>query len=130
MRDILFKAKRKDNGEWVEGYLFTIWGKAYILWGTTNNIPNMIEVIPETVSEHTGLQDKNGTNVFEGDIVNYFGKSYLNSEVIFKNGCFMFKFLSESTQKLRRSKAEPIFKNVSTFGGVIGNIHDNPELLK
>ena len=48
MREILFRGKRKDNGEWIEGYLFKTWDKTYILWGTTNDIPNMIEVIPET----------------------------------------------------------------------------------
>ena len=47
----LYKAKRKDNGKWIEGYLFCIWEKAYILWGTTNGIPNMVEVDPETICE-------------------------------------------------------------------------------
>ena len=41
----LFKAKRTDNGEWVQGYLYGIWEKKYILWGMINDIPNMIEAI-------------------------------------------------------------------------------------
>jgi len=137
MREILFKAKRADNGEFVEGYYVNVVKPYCILssfnkaFGTyiiaSNN--EMVEVIPETISQYTGLQDKNGTNVFEGDIVNYFGKSYLNSEVIFKDGCFMFKFLSKSTQELRRSKEEPIFKNISMFGEVISNIYNNADLL-
>ena len=45
----LFKAKRIDNGEWVQGYLYGIWEKRYILWGMTNDVPNMIEVDPSTI---------------------------------------------------------------------------------
>lgn len=69
MREHLFRGIRVDNGEWVEGYLFRIWEQAYILWGTTNGAPNMIEVIPETVSEYIGIHDKNGKKIFENDIV-------------------------------------------------------------
>lgn len=65
----LYKAKRKDNGKWINGYLFCIWEKAYILWGTTNGIPNMVEVDPDTVCEWTGLFDKNGVRIFEMDMV-------------------------------------------------------------
>lgn len=65
----LYKAKRKDNGKWIQGYLFCIWEKAYILWGTTNGIPDMVEVDPDTVCERTGLFDKNGLGIFEGDLL-------------------------------------------------------------
>lgn len=69
MREHFFRGIRVDNGEWVEGYLFRIWEQTYILWGTTNGVPNMIEVIPETISEYIGIHDKNGTKIFENDIV-------------------------------------------------------------
>lgn len=67
----LFKGKRKDNGEWVQGYLYGIWERRYILWGMTNDIPDMVEVDPETVCKCTGLKDKNGTLIWEKDIVSF-----------------------------------------------------------
>lgn len=68
--DTFFRGKRKDTGEWIEGYFFKIWDRTFILWGMTNNIPNMVEVIPETVSHFTGLVDKyRKKKIFEGDII-------------------------------------------------------------
>ena len=55
MRDIEFRGKRRDGkGDWTYGYFFQIWERTYILWGTTNDIPNMLEVIPETVEFNVG----------------------------------------------------------------------------
>ena len=76
MREILFKAKRLDNGEWAEGYLAkTRTGQAYILPESeyisfeyqTIAIGGFVEVDPSTVCEWTGLIDRDGTKVFEGD---------------------------------------------------------------
>ena len=59
MRDILLSGKRTDKGRWEYGYLFCIWERTYLWWGTTNDVPNMKEVSPETVGQYTGLTDKN-----------------------------------------------------------------------
>lgn len=67
----LFKAKKIGNGEWVQGYLYGIWEKRYILWGMTNDIPNMIEVDPSTICRCTGMKDKNGKLIWENDIISY-----------------------------------------------------------
>ena len=65
----LYRAKRTDNGEWTYGYLYGIWERKYILWGMTNDVPNMVEVDPSTICQCTGLRDKNGKLIWENDIV-------------------------------------------------------------
>lgn len=64
----LYRAKRLDDGKWIQGYLYGIWKRIYILWGMCNAVPCMIEVDPATVCQCTGLEDKNGKLIFENDI--------------------------------------------------------------
>lgn len=121
VREILFKGKRVDNGEWTEGYLFKSWNKVFLLWGMTGDCPNMEEVIPKTVGQYTGLTDKNGKKIFEGDILlKGFEKVLVKWNAnqcrwgIYSNNYEICGF-NESTQG---------------YFEVIGNIYDNSELLE
>lgn len=145
MRGIRFRGKRVYNGEWTEGYYVCVWGMHLIFTGqiaidmededAENRIVNH-EVLPETVGQYTGLTDKNGKKIFEGDIV-MFSRTRNLPNVI------------PVPEVIRYHKGDCAFQrfpfNISlTVGGggkllqpdmmceceVIGNIYDNPELLK
>ncbi|MBR6617951.1 MAG: hypothetical protein IKL00_08810 [Oscillospiraceae bacterium] len=132
MREILFRGKRKDNGEWVEGYYVCVGGKYhYILTGQIDlmsGYPRFIycEVIPETVGQYTGLTDKNGKKIFEGDIVRF-----RTQTSVFKPS-FLVMWHEETARFIVAIKdgvrAYPMDKTWKYE--IIGNIHDNPELLK
>ena len=126
MREILFRGKDKFDGEWYAGSLShdTKYGNCFIEVSVHQGITK--EVIPETVGQYTGLTDKNGTRIFEGDILSaHLDDGYPENETMLevvwhnngwygKNGKFFDDF---------DNGFEKYFE-------VIGNIHDNPELLK
>lgn len=144
MRENLYRGKHKDDGKWIEGYFYKIWDRTFILWGMTNDSPNMEEVIPETVGQYTGLKDKNGKKIFEGDIcrVVYLDSWYdsnnkrhevenaLIEEVVFEKGAFCFKVTIEDIPFYRPIGFDLYEKLKIKYFEVIGNIHDNPELLE
>lgn len=142
MREILFRGKRIDNGEWIEGYLVVReYPKThYIVVSTLGTdksaINNMIatayEVDPETVGQYTGLPDKNGKKIFEGDICRF--REWSKGEM-----CWVGKVHWEHQQFIiaggPNKECETMFElRMSRFIPedieIIGNIHDNPELLE
>lgn len=131
MREILFRGKRVDNGEWVEGGLLydSEQNESYIAEHFEDKAAYIREVDAETVGQYTGLTDKNGTKIFEGDIVTTdIKRPYLIVE--FRNGCFMFNCNDGGEDYydiMLPICKEPL--NKYEYGEVIGNIHDNPELL-
>ena len=143
MREILFRGKREDNGEWVYGNLIyrRIWKTdVCVIRVFDSGFDNYEEcdVIPETVGQYTGLTDKNGKKIFEGDIVkclDMINEIEFISVVEFgnPNGTYSWGW------QLKHIKGDkPNFdillwvemEEIGAYIEVIGNIHDNPELMR
>lgn len=145
MREILFKGKRVDNGEWIRGDLITT---PFIRNETQRNIiyvlditkadydcfedliedNGIFEVEPETVCQYTGLTDKNGKRIFEGDIVQeYPFRAVIKfgefENQVLKNIGFNLDWIKELSYR----QDLPYWVNKIE---VIGNIFDNPELIE
>ncbi len=140
MREILFRGKR-NNGDWVFGNLFIPDKKdapTEICIGT-NVIRITYEVIPETVGQYTGLTDKNGKKIFEGDLAKPFDDDCDKMVVEFHDGSFVLciygylGYLGENGHiedgNYGVFECEPLINYRGSIE-IIGNIHDNPELLK
>ena len=136
MREILYRGKRTDCGEWVTD------SETYIrdgdgIWLSDENL-NVVTVLPETVGQYTGLTDKNGVKIFEGDIVktHYANaqKSDFIEQVVFYNGKFCAYFSNQLCKQWANlyDGTEHLPQDKSVYMDsveVIGNIHDNPDLL-
>jgi uncharacterized phage protein (TIGR01671 family) len=122
MREILFRGKRKADGAWIVGHLVS---NNYGTWIV--NYCDIVgrfeyqEVIPETVGLFTGLTDKNGKEIFEGD---KFGNENMPvRHVVFEDGKFCFNRVhSQGADALSQDRVGRL--------EIIGNIHDNQELIK
>ena len=142
-RKILFRGKRIDNGKWAEGDLINNEGSVFIfishgvkpngfeyvkIGGAT--VGYIVEVIPESVGQFTGLTDKNGVKIFEGDIVsfkrgigNWTGKFMTTIHGVYWDE-IVSRFSLGKEQEGIKFRSHPRYEYE-----VIGNIHDNPSKL-
>ena len=153
MREILFRGKDKYKGSWVKGFYYikrsryagdkTFISEKHIITtgieetsGAYGENTEYIEcnVIPETIGQYTGLTDKNGKKIFEGDILKverdfWHGENKKEREIFISVVCY-----DERSADFGLKGAKYMNLTMHRFKGdyqtVIGNIHDNPELLK
>ena len=138
MREILFRGKRIADGKWVEGELSrcVVVGETHIQRIEDNLSTTTHRIGSETVCQYTGLTDKNGRKIFEGDIVKYhFGEDVAP----IKFGSYQSCFDSQQTEhcgfyvdwKTKRNFRKDLGYWVHMVDAeIVGNIYDNPELLK
>lgn len=131
MREIKFRGKALDSGEWAYGSLLLADDKAYI-HPIQNGLDfddidfgyGFIKIVPETASQFTGTRDKNGKEIYEGDMAKFTGR--------FMNQAFSIMFDIVSARFIGWCEEDKQVISPQFFGAceVIGNIHENPKLLK
>lgn len=128
-REILFRGKRVDDGEFViSDSLMQVKGQNPRLWV---EFDGWVEVLPKTVGQFTGLTDKNGKKIFEGDIVRYETIAHNGYEGIYKvvfedrNGCGYFGIAYSDIETCVFCYSTP-----ASQMEIIGNLYDNPKLLR
>lgn len=132
MREILFKAKRIDNGEWVEGnYVkkYDLLGKRHLILYVDNYVRwKCVEIVPETLCQLTGLCDKNGKKIWENDILMaHLDESYPEDAVYETVEWSVAGWAAHETGSTDREYlSEFDLKHYE----VVGNIFDNKELLQ
>lgn len=131
MRETKFRGKRLDNGEWIEGDLLRMLDHWFIFPDPAPEGIDKYAVDPATVGEYTGLKDKNGKEIYEGDVIRSpLSEDKTRPHRIFYhtgNAAFMGALVDRKELCYLRLDQDWIYKFEKE---VIGNIHDNPELLK
>ena len=135
MREILFRAKRLDNGKWIYGALLQCVDKQYILEVITGEV-EYYEIDPETVGQYTGRMDRSGNKIFEGDYLGDWCENDEGEECLGAYGAVTWlesdaRYMLTTKNGLANDwtyeeEAHPI-----NWGDlyIVGNIYDNPDLL-
>jgi len=151
MREIKFRGKRVDNGEWVYGYFVKAWdGTCYIITEFGSDVTccsdcgcndmTVHEVDPDTVGQFTGLHDKHGKEIYEGDIIQtYFSFAPGDAGYGVSQKPFVVKWeqvraglraYKPNADRLHLLDIVDFWETQSSLYEVIGNIYDNPELME
>jgi uncharacterized phage protein (TIGR01671 family) len=146
MREIKFRGKRKDNGEWVVGKHIVLNGR-HLITVNGNDNPNYscgllsnrqvdalhtVEVIPETVGQYTGLKDKNGKEIYEGDKIAaknvYVPFDKIIGTIVFDkdDSCWVVEWMNGNGIDIEGRRLFTLQKPTIE---IIGNIYENPELF-
>ena len=129
MREILFRGENKTTGEWVQGDLFHYGEQAFIAANNRN-----AEILPETLGQFTGLTNRNGVKIFEGDIVTgiAYSQEWVGNIIWIKEiasfGLNHGHDIAWENSSILKRATKGI--NDEFSAKIIGNIYDNPELLK
>lgn len=119
-REILFRGK-SPKGHWIYG--MPSYDLKYIFNDSNYDSYDQFEIIPETIGQFTGLTDKNGAKIFEEDII---GRIGFFSRIVAHDG---IRFYTYSLHNLEQ-KYPLTAQSFDEYDEIIGNIHDNPELIK
>jgi uncharacterized phage protein (TIGR01671 family) len=128
MREILFRAKYKHD-KWAYGHYVKLWDTHCINLGKENACYNM-DISIETLGQYTGLTDKNGTKIFEGDIIkansNIYGSPFFDGII----GKVVYAECSFFIEPKNPIDSQYLFADECAEIEIIGNVYDNPELLE
>lgn len=135
-RVIKFRGKRVDNGEWVYGSLSLFqknkwWHSGCEIWSHDTENGEFNSIDPETVGQFTGLLDKNGKEIYEGDIIHVVyegGSDFMGDDADYK-GIVIYDSEDASFYIQTKHGVDSLGNTEGNKLLVIGNIHDNPELL-